>query len=469
MGRVRPYDFAAPNSLPNTIRSALPGRFLVCIRAVTMGKPIALLVADNNLLQPLEPPLRRAGLEIVVARRTQLDDVVRRTRPAVTFVVCNADDGRDGLAALHTLRALDPHLPIIVVAERTSEELAVHALQLHATDYFRVPFDPHVVIEAVVHLVPVTRAAAAPPGPALVGSSQAIRDLREYVERIAGSQTSVLITGETGTGKDLVAQLVHHASPRRSKPYVSINCAAIPDSLIESELFGCERGAFTGADAARPGHLAAANGGTVLLDEIGDMTPYAQAKVLRALDTREIYRLGSTRKLPLDIRVVAATNQNLEQLTDEGRFRRDLYYRLNVSRIRLTPLRERPEDIPTLVDHHLAELNQRYGRAVAGFTAEAMQQLLEYEWPGNVREMKNVLEGAFAELPPRPVTFLDAPAAIRRSLQPAGAPSHHERNRLVSALAATNWNVSRAAEHLHWSRMTVYRKLAKYHLTRTRE
>jgi DNA-binding NtrC family response regulator len=436
-----------------------------------MGKPIALLVADNNLLQPLEPALRRAGLETVVSRRADVRDVARRTPPAVTFVACDADDIADGLAALHTLRALDAHLPIVVIAERTSEELAVHALQLHATDYFRVPFDPRAVIESVAHLVAERNRSAAgtAAGPALVGASQAMRDLRAYVERIATSETSILITGETGTGKDLVAQLVHHTSPRRSKPYVSINCAAIPDSLIESELFGCERGAFTGADTSRPGHLAAANGGTVLLDEIGDMTPYAQAKVLRALDTREIYRLGSTRKLPLDIRVVAATNQNLEQLADEGKFRRDLYYRLNVSRIRLAPLRERPEDIPALVDHHLADLNRRYGRAVAGFTAEAMQQLLEYEWPGNVREMKNVLEGVFAELPPRVVTFLDAPASIRTALTTTGPLPHHERNRLVSALSATNWNVSRTAERLHWSRMTVYRKLAKYRLARTRE
>jgi two-component system response regulator HydG/two-component system response regulator AtoC len=294
-----------------------------------------------------------------------------------------------------------------------------------------------------------------------------MRDLREYIERVAAIDTSVLITGDTGTGKDLVAQMLHRRSPRRHKPFVSINCAAIPDSLLESELFGCERGAFTGADAARPGHLSAAAGGTVLLDEIGEMTPYAQVKILRALDTREIYRLGSTRKLPLDLRVVAATNQDLDELIETGRFRRDLYYRLNVSRVRLPPVRERREDIPALLDYYLADFNRRFRRSVEGFTGEARRLLLEYDWPGNVREMKNVLESLFAELPDRTVTVLDAPPFLRDRLAHRAVVSHDERDRLVFALSTTEWNVSQAARQLHWSRMTVYRKLAKYNLTRS--
>jgi DNA-binding NtrC family response regulator len=435
-----------------------------------MDKPIAFLVADSKLLQPLEDVLHCAGVESARCGHADVREAFGRAKPALAFVLCDAGSVVESISTLRAVRASSATLPIVVVAERSSEDLAIGALQQHAAAYFRAPFDPGEVVGSVTHLL----ATAVSPDscsaglPKLIGSSRAIRDLRAYIERIAESDASVLITGETGTGKDLVARLIHHASRRRSKPYTSINCAAIPDSLIESELFGCERGAFTGADTTRPGHLAAANGGTVLLDEIGDMTPYAQAKVLRAIDTGEIYRLGSTRKFPLDIRIVAATNQNLEQLADEGRFRRDLYYRLNVSHVELPSLRERPEDIPELLDHHLAELNRRYHRSVAGFTAEAMQLMLEYKWPGNVREMKNVLEGVFAELPARPVTFLDTPAPIRRALG-TGPVSHHERNRLLSALSATDWNVSRTAERLRWSRMTVYRKLAKYRLTRSRE
>jgi two-component system response regulator HydG/two-component system response regulator AtoC len=275
----------------------------------------------------------------------------------------------------------------------------------------------------------------------------------------------VLITGETGTGKELVAQLLHENSRRRHRPFVSINCAAIPDSLLESELFGCERGAFTGADSARAGHLTAAAGGTVLLDEIGEMTPYAQAKILRALDTREIYRLGSTQRTQLDIRVAAATNQDLEQRIEDGRFRRDLYYRLNVSRIRLPPLRERREDIPVLLDHCIGVMNRTFLRKVQGVTALALQAFMAYTWPGNVREVRNVVESAFVELPARPIAFLEAPASILTRVRAASARAP-ERDRLVSALAATDWNVSRAARQLQWSRMTLYRKIAQYQLAR---
>jgi two-component system response regulator HydG/two-component system response regulator AtoC len=212
--------------------------------------------------------------------------------------------------------------------------------------------------------------------------------------------------------------------------------------------------------------LTAAAGGTVLLDEIGEMTPYAQAKILRALDTREIYRLGSIHCTRLDIRVAAATNQDLDRRVDEGAFRQDLYYRLNVSRISLPPIRERREDIPALLDHWVGEMNRVFHRNVLGFTAQALQQFLEYTWPGNVREIKNVVESAFVDLPPRPVAFLDAPESIRARVARARATQATERDRLVSALAATNWNVSRTARQLQWSRMTLYRKLARYHLVR---
>ena len=433
-----------------------------------MAKPVILIVAAGHLLQPLRPALHAHGFETVEAGYAEAADRLSTCRPALAVVACEADRPRTGLEAVRRMRESDSRVPIVVVAQSSSEDLAIGAIKAGVTDYYKSPFDARGFAVSVRDLVGTSPSApqASALGPALVGSSQAMRDVRQYIERIAATDTSVLITGETGTGKDLVAQLLHRQSRRCHKPFVSINCAAIPDSLLESELFGCERGAFTGAETARQGHLSAAGGGTVLLDEIGEMTPYAQVKILRALDTREIYRLGSTRKLPLDLRVIAATNLDLDRLMDAGRFRRDLYYRLNVSRIRLPPLRERREDIPALLDHYLMDLNHRFKRTVQGFTADARQLLVEHDWPGNVREIKNVLEGLFAELPSRLVTFLDAPPSIRKPLARRSIVSHEERDRLVFALSATEWNVSQAARRLHWSRMTVYRKLAKYRLTR---
>ena len=434
-----------------------------------MGKPIALIVAASGLLQPLRPVLHHHGLDLVDAGYAEADDRLCSRRPALAIVACDADRPLDGLEAVRRMRESDSDVPIVVVAESSSEDLAIAAIKAGVTDYFKVPFDARALAASMCERVesrPIGPEPASALAPAIVGLSQAMRDLRRYIEKIAATETSVLITGETGTGKDLVAQMLHRQSPRRHKPFVSINCAAIPDSLLESELFGCERGAFTGAEFARPGHLSAAGGGTVLLDEIGEMTPYAQVKILRALDTREIYRLGSTRKVPLDLRVIAATNQDLDGLIAAGKFRRDLYYRLNVSRVRLPPLRERREDIPALLDYYLADLNHRFQRTVQGFSNEARQLLVEHDWPGNVREVKNLLEGMFAELPNRLVTVLDAPPALRARLARRSIESHDERDRLVFALSATNWNVSQAARRLRWSRMTVYRKLAKHHLTR---
>ena len=434
-----------------------------------MGKPIALIVAPRHLLKPLGSLLTDAGFEIAESGYVDAGDRLHLPRLALAIVACDAVQPLDGLEAVRRIRELHPRLPIMMVADPSSEELAIAALKAGVSDYFKMPFDARdVAASARDHTgLPAGAPAAAPAtDAAIVGSSDAMRELRRYIERVAATDASVLVTGETGTGKDLVATLLHRQSPRRHRPFVSINCAAIPDSLLESELFGCERGAFTGAETARPGHLSAANGGTVLLDEIGEMTPYAQVKILRALDAREIYRLGGTRKVPLDIRVIAATNQDLDGLIEGGRFRRDLYYRLNVSRVRLTPLRERREDIPALLDYYVADLNRRFQRTIQGFTTDARRQLVEYDWPGNVREIRNVLEGAYAELPSRLVTFLDVPASIRERLARPSPVSHHERDLLLSALSATRWNVAETARQLHWSRMTVYRKLAKHQLTR---
>jgi transcriptional regulator with PAS, ATPase and Fis domain len=250
---------------------------------------------------------------------------------------------------------------------------------------------------------------------------------------------------------------------------VCINSAALPDSLLESELFGYEKGAFTGADSAREGQLQRADRGTVFFDEIGDMSTYTQAKILRAIESKEVRRLGGRDSHPLDLRILAATNQNLERLMAEEKFRADLYFRLNVATIHLPPLRDRKEDLPALCEHYIQEMNRQFGREVEGFTPEALAYLLRYEWPGNVRELKNLIEAAFIDLPARRITFIDLPKQCRQWVRDAAGLSQGERNRLLSALFSTHWNVSKAAQQLHWSRMTLYRKMEKYRIVRRDE
>ena len=240
--------------------------------------------------------------------------------------------------------------------------------------------------------------------------------------------------------------------------------AALPDTLVENELFGHDRGAFTGAFGAQDGKLIAANGGTVFLDEIGDVSLPAQAKLLRAIENKSVHRVGGTRNVQLDMRIIAATNQNLERAADEGQFRSDLYYRLNVIRVRLPPLRERAEDIPLLVNRYLRQFNREMGRSVRGLSSRAIETLCAYDWPGNVRELRNVIEALLANLAPETTGIVDVPPEIMRQLAFAvGAPTS-ERERLLQALTASNWNKSKAASQLHWSRMTLYRKMHQHNL-----
>lgn len=300
-------------------------------------------------------------------------------------------------------------------------------------------------------------------GHRMVGESQAMCDIKAHLGRVAGMDSTVLITGESGTGKELIAEMIHRQSARRQDPFVCINCAAIPDALLESELFGYERGAFTGALSKRDGLLKQANGGTIFFDEIGDMSLYAQAKVLRAIETKVVCPLGGNRSAAVDIRIIAATNQDLKRLMEEGKFRQDLYFRLNVTTLRLPPLRQRKEDIPLLLTHYLRELNRRLGREVQGFTEQALTCLIRYEWPGNVRELKNLVEAVMVNRPSRWIDVEDFFEPLDHGPQEE-MPQQTERDRLLAVLFATNWNKSKAAQQLHWSRMTLYRKIEKYHL-----
>ncbi|UXY17234.1 sigma 54-interacting transcriptional regulator [Chitiniphilus purpureus] len=290
---------------------------------------------------------------------------------------------------------------------------------------------------------------------ALVGQSAAMRDVRRKLERFAVGDSTLLITGETGTGKDLIARQAHALSARAGQPFVALNCAALPETLIESELFGYEKGAFTGAGQAYKGKIRMAEGGTLFLDEIGDMPLPAQARMLRVIENREVFSLGASRAQQVDVRLVAATNQALEARVQQGVFRKDLFYRLNVARLALPPLRERQEDLDALIALFM-------GRQVPlALTSAVRARLYRHDWPGNVRELKNVLEAARLSAQGARIELADLPDYLQ---QGAGELPADERCRILDALRAAGGNKSEAAHQLHWSRMTLYRKLAKHGL-----
>ena len=427
-----------------------------------------MVFTPRGRLDALDGVLREFGCEttVVVGERDLLERIDQRT---VDLVVIGATAGlnREGIALTRAIRTRSARCPVVLCSESSSEEFAIEALRAGATDLLAGPVTRRELAVAIGRLsVPseesdVDDRAPLAGGGRMVGSSGPARNVRESIRNAAATDSNVLITGETGTGKELVAELIHRNSARASRPMVCINCAAIPDTLLESELFGYERGAFTGAVAATPGKLEQASGGTIFFDEIGDMSPYAQAKILRAIESREVHRLGGRRPIRIDVRVIAATNRDLDELAMSDSFRKDLYFRLNVARVHLAPLRERQSDIPPLIDHYVREFNRTFREDVRGVDPETLERLLAYDWPGNVRELRNVLESVFGSRPAGRIVWTNLPEWLRRRLGEAvAAPGEQER--ILSALAAANGNKSKAAAKLQWSRMTLYRKLAKY-------
>ncbi|TKB73586.1 MAG: sigma-54-dependent Fis family transcriptional regulator, partial [Nitrospira sp.] len=385
----------------------------------------------------------------------------------------------DGVSKAGEIRRFNRQIPLILVVSDGSEARAIAAIRAGVTDYLPQPLSldelSASVMRCLAHPCPGNEAvstnghARVPdlwPASRIVGESQAIRKLKTCLGKIAVTDSTVLITGESGTGKELVSELIHKHSPRALKPMVCINCAALPEGLLESELFGFERGAFTGAHAAYQGKLRLADGGTVLFDEIGDMSLAAQAKVLRTIESKEIFRLGGKAGIAIDVRIIAATNQELERRVEDGRFRKDLYFRLNVARIHLPPLRDRKEDIPLLVEQYVRELNRRFGREIEGMDGDALESFLMYDWPGNIRELKYLLEAVYINLAPfsKTIAVTDLPEPFQGRSAGHGEPSAVERDRMLAVLCATQWNKSKAAEQLHWSRMTLYRKMHKYQI-----
>jgi len=391
----------------------------------------------------------------------------------------------DGLDMLREIKAQDPSPYVITVTAFGSIDTAIRAVKLGAFDYITKPFEVDQLILAVEKALAerelrtevqrlreeVTRSYKFDN---IIGRSPQMQEVFDLIRRLANSAASVLITGESGTGKELVAKAIHYHSPRKSRPFVAVNCAAIPDTLLESELFGYKRGAFTDARTDRQGLFVEAADGTIFLDEIAELSPALQAKLLRVLQEREIRPLGATRSEKVDVRVVAATNRELEARMKDGSFREDLFYRLNVIQIHLPALRERAEDILPLAEHFLITVATKAGKPVRGFAEAAKKALLAYSWPGNVRELENVVERAIALAEGPQVGLDDLPSQVRErrnqdilavALARGLTLAELEREYIQRVLAAEGGNKTRAALRLGLDRKTLYRKLEEYAAT----
>jgi DNA-binding NtrC family response regulator len=405
-------------------------------------------------------------------------------RPAIVIsdLVMPRLDGLGLLRALHTQGA---DVTTLLLTAQGTVETAVEAMKEGAYDYLTKPVDIQrlkILLDKIVERQETLREVKALRrqlrehgtfGP-MVGNSPGMRKIYQVIEQAAPTGASVLITGESGTGKELVAQTIHKLSPRASFPFIAINCAAIPETLLESEIFGHEKGAFTGAADRRQGCFELADRGTLFLDEIGEMTPTTQVKLLRVLQERTFRRLGGRAEQSVDVRVIAATNLNPQEAVRQGKLREDLYYRLNVFSLGLPPLRERREDLPLLIQAFITEFNSRYQKVVAGLDHHAMQMLEQYGWPGNVRELRNVIEratilapGQFIEPPHLPATIgteVVPQAEPQMALAPGTTVEEAERRLILMTLEHTRQNKTRAAEILGISLKTLHNKLNKLRL-----
>ena len=384
--------------------------------------------------------------------------------------------GMSGMEFVETYQKTGLKVPFVVMTAFGEVQDAIWAMKMGAVDFLLKPFKRQALLDAVSQVT--ARLVRHNPGPlqSLVGSSEQMRELKVLIEQVAKSTASVLILGESGTGKEQVARLIHEMSDRKSKSFVAVNCAAIPENLLESELFGYERGAFSGANQAKPGLIESAQGGTLLLDEIGDMPLSLQPKLLRVLEEQKVRRLGATQEKSIDVRILASTHQKLAQWVREGKFRQDLYYRLDVMSIAVPALRDRIEDIPELTLHFLEKFGNEYRKKIMGIDTEAQAALMRHTWPGNVRELANVLERAVVLNDDGKVTLLQLPFHLRELREsplpdvslstqvtiPLGMSLKEIEDLMIQkALSATQGDRAQAAKLLGVNERTIYRRIHK--------
>jgi DNA-binding NtrC family response regulator len=478
------------------------------------SEPKRVLIADDelNMRRVLEAILRREGYDVVTAANG-IDALAAMNRDVHTVITDLKMPGLDGMGLLKKLSVDYADVPVVMITAHGSVENAVEAVKLGAFDYLEKPFEQEQIRQVVAKALStfaLSRRDARPDEPAgrgrfrLIGESSAIKQIYGVVEKVANTPSTVLITGESGTGKELIARALHENSSRHGGPFIKINCAAIPKTLMESELFGYDKGAFTGAVGAKPGRFELAHGGTLFLDEIGEIPIEMQVKLLRVLQESEFERVGGIKTIKVDVRLVTATNRDLLQEIGEGTFREDLFYRLNVVPIHIPPLRERREDIPLLVDHFIAKFNERLRKQIEGIDLEAIERLTAHPWPGNIRELENLMERTVlfcegpqihvSDLPPEishlaPVSLPQAPSAqatvavatpgeepgrssamapdlVGSSLKEAvrAQTERVERELIQRALDETGGNVTQAARKLKISRKSLQTKMKEFGL-----
>jgi two-component system nitrogen regulation response regulator GlnG len=446
---------------------------------------------DQSVRWVLEKALKQADMQTRSFERAEhLLDALGDDAPDVLITDVRMP-GMSGIALLDRLQALRPDLPVIVITAHSDLENAVAAYKGGAFEYLPKPFDIDEAVELVHKAARLNGSDAGEEAPdsamaSMIGQAPAMQEVYRSIGRLSGSSMTVLITGESGTGKELVARALHEHSPRANKPFVALNTSAIAAELLESELFGHEKGAFTGADARRIGRFEQADGGTLFLDEIGDMSPALQTRLLRVLAESEFYRVGGQVPIKVDVRVIAATNQDLARAVKESRFREDLYHRLNVIRINTPPLRQRREDIPALLRHYLAEAGEELGSTAKTLDAAALETLQAFEWPGNVRQLVNAARRLTVTAPGAVITAQDIPTDLggkgspdqgarewtrmlaswaERQHQATGTPlldtalPEFEKTLIRLALARTNGHRQDAARLLGWGRNTLTRKM----------
>jgi two-component system nitrogen regulation response regulator NtrX len=444
-----------------------------------MAKPLVLIVDDEEgIRESLTEIFEDEGYETLAASSGE-EAIRMAVESAPDIVLLDVwMSGMDGIEALRELKGVNPDLPVIVISGHANIEIAIKATKMGAYDLLEKPLSMEKVLLAVQRAL--EKRSLEIENRALrenlqkkwrfVGHSPKMKQLSEQIQMAAASNSRVLILGESGSGKELVAHLLHENSPRASGPFIEVNCAAIPQELIESELFGHEKGSFTGAFERKNGKFELADRGTLFLDEIGDMSLQTQAKVLRVIETQEFQRVGGSKTIKVDVRVVSATNKDLGEEVKKGTFREDLYFRLNVIPIRVPALRERAEDIPALVEHFLELFAAEYGQQKKEIAPNALKALQRYAWPGNIRELKNVLERLVIMTPSRIIPSVDIiPSETARAdyfsfTLLKDARDAFERDFILKKLEENSWNISKTAEVLDIERSNLHRKIKAYNI-----
>jgi DNA-binding NtrC family response regulator len=453
-----------------------------------MSEKARILIVDDELIvrQSLSDWLAESGYEVeAVDGGSKAISEVKKKEWDLLLVDLKMR-GMDGIDVMRAVKKISKDLPVVIITGYPTVDTAVQAMKQGAYDYIVKPFNPEeidlVIRNVVAHQNLVKENIRLRQElkrryqfKDIVGKSRKMQEVLVLVKTVARSNSTVLIQGESGTGKELIARAIHSASPRSKHPFIAVSCAALPETLLESELFGHEKGAFTGAISSRKGKFELADGGTLFLDEVGDTSQKTQADLLRVLEEREFTRIGGSELIKVDVRVISATNKELEALVSQKRFRDDLYYRLNVVTIQVPPLRERKQDIPLLAEHFLTKYSLENKKQIESIDEDTLDLLMKYHWPGNVRELENSIERAVVVARGDFVSPDDLPPSVKGETVDALGPSvaaHNlplqeiERRYIQQVLQVANWNIKRAAGTLGIDRTTLYNKIRKYKLTK---